>query len=299
MGNAHIFGEFAKDQWMHNAFLQGALFSFGEFLDAGFLYRNLSPGFQSLYSSAFTENTVPANERGLYSALSFKTRTGIKCDLYYDVFEFPWLKYLVDGPSRGRDFLVQMIATPNKFWSLKAMYKQEEKPSDAIIQNGRTHEIINPVKKKIRLETDYTVTRRLQGFSRMEWLVIRKNGGLPEHGFMGMTGMTYNSSGFSINSGLCIFETDNYDTRIYAYEPDLQYVFSLPESYGNGIHYYINLRKDLLRPSRQSSCHFKLTAWIRWGQTFYPGANSIGSGLDEIAGNRRSEIKAQLLFQWQ
>jgi hypothetical protein len=34
-------------------------------LDLGFLYRNISPAFQSLYSGSFTENNVPANEQGL------------------------------------------------------------------------------------------------------------------------------------------------------------------------------------------------------------------------------------------
>jgi hypothetical protein len=209
------------------------------------------------------------------------------------------LKYLVDGPSRGRDFLFQIAFAPTRYWSVKALYKEEEKPSDKTIQGIPTHAIINPIKKKIRLETDYTVSRRLQGFSRMEWLVINRNEALPEHGFLAMTGMSYNNPGFSIHSGICIFETDNYDTRIYAFEPDLPYNFSLPEFYNNGIHYYINLHRDLLRRAATASNHLKLSAWLRWGQTFYPGAVSIGSGLDEITGNRRSEIKAEVLVQWQ
>src|SRR5450432_1386154 len=59
MGNMHVFGELAADQWRRLAFVQGALVSLSENLDMSFLYRNISPAFQSLYSDAFTENTVP------------------------------------------------------------------------------------------------------------------------------------------------------------------------------------------------------------------------------------------------
>jgi hypothetical protein len=38
--------------------------------------------------------------------------------------------------------------------------------------------------------------------------------------------------------------------------------------------------------------------WLKWGQTFYDGVNSIGSGLDEIAGDKKSEVKAQFMVEW-
>ncbi len=72
LANLHLFGELAVDQWKHLAFLQGALISLRENLDMSFLYRNISPGFQSLYSDAFTENSFPNNERGLYAGLVFR-----------------------------------------------------------------------------------------------------------------------------------------------------------------------------------------------------------------------------------
>jgi hypothetical protein len=91
-GNLHLFGEFATDQWRHMAFVQGALVSLGENLDLSFLYRNISPAFQSLYSDAFTENTVPGNEKGLYAGFTFRPAAGLQVNIYYDVFVFPWLK---------------------------------------------------------------------------------------------------------------------------------------------------------------------------------------------------------------
>jgi hypothetical protein len=298
LGNLHLFGEIAKDQWLHRAYLQGALVSLGEHLDAGFVYRNISPAFQSLYSASFTENNMPGNEQGLYSGFSFKPAAGIRFDFYYDIFVFPWLKYRVDGPSHGRDFLFQFTARPDKFWQLTTTYKLESKPVNGIDLTNRTSLLTYPIKEKIRITSDITISKSLLCIGRIEWSCLRTGGSLPQHGFMGMTGMAYTKSGFSANSGVCFFETDSYDTRIYSFEPDLLYGFSLPVFYGRGLHYYLNLHRDLFRSSRLTRNHLRLTAWIKWDQTFYPGALSIGSGLDEIPGNRKSEIKAQVLFQW-
>ena len=133
----------------------------------------------------------------------------------------------------------------------------------------------------------------------MEFVWIKQAGTLPRRGFLGMAGFIFRKSGLSGNITATVFETDDYDTRLYTYEPDLLYNFSLPAYYGRGLHYYINLHRDFKRLIRLSNNHFRLSGWIKWGQTFYPGSRSIGSGLDEIPGNRKSEIKAQVLLQWQ
>ena len=297
--NLHMFGEFAMDQWLHRAFVQGVLLSLGEQLDLSFLYRNISPAFQSLYSSAFTENNAPNNEQGFYSGLTFKPVAGIRCDVYYDIFTFPWLNYLEDAPSHGRDFLFQVTALPDKFWQIKVRYRHQIKPVNGIDPISRTSPIISPVKKSIRIESDYSVSGSLQFNSRIEWVNIQLAGSKSQQGFLCMSGMAFSKHGFSINSGVSIFETDNYDTRIYAFEPDLLYNFSLPAFYGRGLYYYMNLHGDLIRSNHNSGSHFRLSAWLKWDQAFYPGSASIGTGLDEIPGNRKSEIKAQVLVQWQ
>jgi hypothetical protein len=132
----------------------------------------------------------------------------------------------------------------------------------------------------------------------MEFLWIGLNGVPTRHGYLGMTGFSYRKSGFSASLAAAVFDTDDYDTRIYAYEPDLLYHFSLPSFYGRGIHYYINIHQDFSRLMGPGPPRFRVSGWIKWGQTFYPGSTSIGTGLDEIPGNRKSDINAQVLIQW-
>ena len=64
-----------------------------------------------------------------------------------------------------------------------------------------------------------------------------------------------------------------------------------------GFRYYLNLNynlKKLFRANRSND--FNTEAWVRWPQSIYSGTSSVGSGLDEIKGNKKSEIKLQLLI---
>ena len=132
----------------------------------------------------------------------------------------------------------------------------------------------------------------------MECVLIDLSGSRPQQGFLGLAGFSFRRPGLSGNIAATIFETDNYDTRVYLYEPDLLYSFSLPAYYGKGLHYNINLHKDFSRLILHAGKHFRLSAGLKWSQTFYPGYASIGTGLDLIPGNRKSELKAQVLVQW-
>jgi len=297
--NLHLFGELAADHGFSLAFVQGALISMGENIDMSFLYRNISPSFQSLYSDAFTENSIPNNEKGFYAGLSFRPAPGIQTSMYYDVFVFPWLKYRVDGPSGGRDFLFQFTYQPDKSWRLSTLYKNEKKAANSELINEITHPLVAPLKRRWRIETDYMISKSLSFNSRMEFVWMSLSGTKSTQGFLGTAGFSFSKSGLSGNISVTVFDTQDYDTRIYIYESDLLYNFSLPAYYGRGLHYYLNLHKDFSRLIPHRSKRFKLSAWLKWSQTYYPGSVSIGTGLDEIPGNRKSEIKAQILIQWQ
>ena len=85
------------------------------------------------------------------------------------------------------------------------------------------------------------------------------------------------------------FESEGYNSRLYAYENDVLYSFSIPVFYDKGYRYYININYDINK---------KISLWIKWAQTLYMNKTLIGSGLDEINGNTKSEIKLQLMYKF-
>ena len=65
--NLNFFGEAAFNDLKKYSTLHGLIASLDAKLDAVFLYRNYQPGYFSLYSLGFGENSTPANENGFYA----------------------------------------------------------------------------------------------------------------------------------------------------------------------------------------------------------------------------------------
>ncbi|MFM2359860.1 MAG: hypothetical protein RLY16_1853, partial [Bacteroidota bacterium] len=107
--NMHLFGELATDQDGCKALMQGLLMSVDVNADLSMVYRNISPGYKSLYTNAFTESAFPVNEQGLYTGLTIRPTTQWRIDGYVDFYRFPWLRFLVDAPgTTGIDYMAQV-----------------------------------------------------------------------------------------------------------------------------------------------------------------------------------------------
>ena len=89
------------------------------------------------------------------------------------------------------------------------------------------------------------------------------------------------------NIRLQYFDTDDYNSRIYAYENDVLYSFSIPLFYNKGYRYYANVNYDISK---------KISVWVRYAQSIYINRNPIGSGLDEIQGNRKTDVRLQVRY---
>jgi hypothetical protein len=86
-----------------------------------------------------------------------------------------------------------------------------------------------------------------------------------------------------------IFETDGFDSRLYAYENDVLYFFSIPALFNRGTRFYINLKYSLGK---------KVDIWLRYAQTYYNDRTTISSGNTLIDGNTRSDVRAQIRLKF-
>ncbi|HZH96893.1 MAG TPA: hypothetical protein VEY06_13460, partial [Flavisolibacter sp.] len=124
--------------------------------------------------------------------------------------------------------------------------------------------------------------------ARTDLIWYDKRGSTPEEGFLIYTEGAYQvSRHFAANLRLQYFETGGYNSRLYAYESDVLYGYSIPPFFDKGFRYYFNASVHVSK---------KLTCWLKWAQTIYQDKAIIGSGLEEIKGNRKSEIKVQMQY---
>jgi len=279
--NLHLFGETAVQGLEGKALLVGGLLALDSRMDLSFVYRNLSKRFSSLWGSAFSENALPGNEKGFYLGLAFRPFYGLKIHGYADFFSFPWLKYRVNAPSKGEEYQILISYAPDKRSEIYFRFRYERKEANVV--SLLPH--INGVRRQgSRVHIDKELTERFRVQSRMEW-VSYGSGKLKEQGFLwyGEMGVKVSHS-LKGNFRIQVFDSEGFNSRIYAYEQDILYSFSLPANSASGVRYYWNLNWEI---NKQLDC------WIKISRSLFtkPG---IGSGFDEIEGRHRTELKLQV-----
>jgi len=284
--NLHFFGEAASDKNFNKAFINGVLLSVDPRVDISFVQRTIDAGYQSINGNAFTENTYPTNETGFYTGVSIRPAIGWRLDAYADFFKFPWLKYLVDAPSSGRDYLAQLTFTPNKQVEIYTRFRNETKQTNQPDNISTTNFLVAIPRQSWRTQYSYKLNTSLSLRNRFELMWYDNNGVNKENGFLTFFDFIYKPllTPYSGVLRLQYFETDGYNSRIYAYENDVLYSYSIPAFFDKGFRYYLTVNYDIGK---------KLSFWLRWAQTIYRNRSIIGSGLDEINGNRRTDIKVQ------
>lgn len=289
--NLHFFGEAAFTSNFDKAFINGLLISASAKVDLSLLYRNISKSYQSLYTYAFTENTYPTNEKGFYAGISIRPNDAWRIDAYADFYKFPWLRYRVDAPSSGSDYLIQLNYKPNKQLEIYTRYHAESKAINVNSGQLTTSPVIQQPRKNWRTQVSYRVSNNITLRNRTELVWFDKNGVQEEQGFLVYFDFLYKPmlKPFSGSIRIQYFETDGYNSRLYAYENDVLYSFSIPAFYDKGYRYYVNFNYDVNK---------RLTLWIKWSQTLYQGKSFIGSGLDEINKGRKSEVKLQARYEF-
>ena len=289
--NFHFFGEAAIDKNFSKASLNGLLISVDPRVDVSFLHRNIDPQYQSNNGNAFTENTYPTNENGLYSGITIRPIAAWRFDAYIDVFKFPWLKYLVDAPSQGKDFVAQVTYTPHKMLEVYTRYRSETKQGNQPDNNTAMNYVVSLPRQSWRTQISYRINSTFTVRNRTEVLWYDKNGKNAENGFLNFLDVIYKPplKNYSGNMRLQYFETDDHDSRIYAYENDVLFYYAIPAFYDKGFRYYLNINYSL---------NSNISFWLKWSQTLYQDRESVGSGLDEIPGSKKSEIRmmARVVF---
>jgi len=284
--NFIFFGEAATSKNKGKGIITGFLSSLSSKAELSMVYRNYGKNFQTIYGNAFGENTRPVNEQGFYSAIKIKPFSQLTLSAYFDKFSFPWLKYMVDAPSEGYEYLTRLTYKPSKTISLYIQYREEKKEKNQSDNHTNIDFIVPSLKRNYLLNMDYVSSEFLSLRSRVQFSNYRQSNS-PTFGYAIMQDINLNFGKIKFSSRFALFETDDYDNRQYTDEKDVLYSFSLPAYYGKGIRMY------LLTQIRLSS---KTDVWLRIARTNYLDEKSISSGTEEIIGSVKTDVKMQMRY---
>ena len=254
------------------------------------IYRDYQRNYQTFYNNGFSEGSRTQNERGLYTALKFNLTKKWSINTYADVFSFPWLKYLVEAPSEGHELFIQPTYKPNRELEIYARFREQKRQRNSRFNDGTVTSIEDVIQRNYRFNFSYKITEGIRLKTRLEYVTVdRESVGL-ESGMIFTQDFIYRpkSSPLDLSLRYALFDTDSYDTRIYTYESNALYVFSVPAYYYKGSRAYALIRYTFLR---------KIDVWVKYGRNIYANRSSLGSGSEMINQNTRSDITVQLRFK--
>lgn len=260
--NSLFFGEAARSVSGGNAIVQGVLLGLHPKLSVSCLLRSYDKNYQALNSSAFGENSQPANEAGSFLGLNLILPKGFTLTSYADFFHFHWLKYQVDAPSAGNDFLLQLSWSKGKSFLLQVRYRDRKKQEGTLEENYMMKSLSPVQQQSARINLRVKLSEKWEWRSRMEWNWNLGTSAPIEKGFILVQDIYYHPLK-SILSGsvrYAIFDCTSYTSRIYTYENDVLFSYSSPAFYGKGSRYYLNARIRVTRT---------LNLWIRYAETIF------------------------------
>ncbi|MBC5775492.1 hypothetical protein H8S95_15550 [Pontibacter sp. KCTC 32443] len=286
--NVYLFGETAISKSGGVGSVNGLIANLSNKAELAMLYRYYSREFHSLYSGAFGEGSRNINERGFYTGIKLKPIARWEITAYYDRFSFPWLRYRVDAPSYGDEYLVRLYFKPNRQSALYGQFRTESKGLNAPNNTTSVDYVAQALRRSYLLYYEFAPSTALSLKSRVQFSSYEHEA--PQQtGYLIAQDINYTFKNIRLSTRYALFDTDSYDTRQYVYERDVLYAFSVPALSGKGTRIYTLLQFQLVRD---------LDVWVKYGITNYRNVDTIGSGLETIEGTIRSDVKAQVRYRF-
>lgn len=285
IGNFYFFSEIASSYNRSMAGLAGLQASLHPKISIATLFRFYSRNYQSLRAIAFAENTQVQNEQGYYTAIQWKAPKNLTLNIYADSFKFPWLKFQVNAPSLGSEYLAQLNWKPRRKVETYIRYQEKNKVSNSSGMDANTQQPVPLQQRNYRWHIRMSLNETWEWGSRAEYVNWSQQREATQTGYLIAQDLFCHPLGARISWSFryLLFFAEDYKSRIYTYENDVLYSSSIPSFQGSGSRYYINSRIRINR---------NLDVWLRYAETFSKA--SIENSLQE----RKSEWKIQVRLKW-
>ncbi|MDR0835355.1 MAG: helix-hairpin-helix domain-containing protein, partial [Tannerella sp.] len=130
-----LFGETALSQNGAPATLNAVKWNVSTVFNALILYRNYSRKYQAFYGNSFSQNSTVQNEEGVYLSVQWLPIAHWRLTGYADFYRFPWLKYGVDAPTSGKEYMILADYRGIKNTTFTARYRFRSRESNLLKGN--------------------------------------------------------------------------------------------------------------------------------------------------------------------
>lgn len=279
LGPVSWFGEAAVDKNNETAVLTGVQIGLDRKTDMSIVYRRYDVGYRTLYNNVFGTSRRPENEEGIYFGVRMQVAKEWVLQGFGDLFVHPFARFRSSTPTSNQDGLLRLTYEKRRKHGVYVQVRHRDSERDLSRAESTTLRTIEPfVRTSARIQGQVSMSKQVTLRARVEFARTNAAGRISE-GTIVYQDLILKPTNFpvSLTARVALIDTDDYESRIYAFENDLLYRFRIPAYYGQGYRGYLNLR---WRASR------KLTAELR-------GALGRREGADD-----QVEVATQLRYRF-
>ena len=281
-----LYGEIAMSDNKGFAGLFGGTIQPTGYIEFNILYRNYAINYQCLYSNAYSAGSNTRNEEGWLLNSSISIASDWEYLTSIDFYKSDWFKNTAYSPSHGYDFESQLNYRPNNNTLFIIEYRNRNKMKNTKRNDIFQKYLIEEKYNMIRFHAAYQITENLTLKNRIEYHFNNDEDG-DNNSYLIYQDILYNPDNkkYSIAFRYELFNSEK--GSVYAYENDVLYAFAVGGLSGKGIRTYLVGKIKLLNQIQISG---------KIGFTIFDNKTEIGSGLETIYNNWRSDCKLQLIW---
>lgn len=230
-------GEISGTERSDIAFVQSLSLRPADRLTINLLYSSYEPGYKAFHSNGPLSSSSGDNQKGLFGSFSIEAARHLFISAGCDIRRYPWIKYRCSAPSTGTKAEIRIKYVPPERLMAEIVYNKRLTVTDsgegtAISRQTETTD------RTIKCLVRYTLPEGLILTTRADLKIISPS---ESRGFLVMHDVNYRFRNIPVSAWFrhCIYNTDDWSSRIYTWENDLLYNFSIPALSGRGSRTYL------------------------------------------------------------
>ena len=261
-------GETATGDCGTFATVNAASYLFSEHFTLSGLYRFYPYRYYALYGNSFSAGSETQDESGMFLGLEWKPSSHWQVEIYGDLAYFAWPKYHTTGSTYSRNCSLSILYRPSDFMSfgLRGQYKQKQS-------------------NIFRIKSYFTVSHQKWACKTQVDMSALTN----SIGYMVSENLSFHYRWLRLTNFWAYFHTQDYDSRVYGYEPSMLYSMGFGNFFGHGFRGVLLVKADWGK---------FLTGECKWAVTHYFDRSAISSGMQEIASPTQTDLEVLLKLKF-
>ncbi len=288
--NLLVFGEMAIDNFSRPAFWNGMVWGAAPGFSLALGHRSFSVDYRAPLAGPMSESSSFSGEQGFYAGIVWELMDGISISSYFDRYRFKWLKFRVDAPSDGFDWMAQVEKQFGSESSLLFRYRHREKPVNKNTEELTEVIVDYDVYDQIKAQYRHKLSSGFQFTTLGQWHFVNTQGNRELGSMLAQdVKWTSNDKKLTLTGRYSVFNSSDHLARLYAYEPHVLYMFSVPVYSGEGTRYLLLVNYKIFR---------YLHLWLRAAKWHYSDREYSGTGYNRIEGNVKTTLTMQVRYKF-